>query len=102
MLTPVNMFFDRVGAFSCGNTLSVDENSAISYTISANKKAVVLMNVGSKPIWAGGSDVDPISSKGIKMLPMEKWIWRNCESTFKIYFKCAASDVSLVGVVETD
>lgn len=94
--------FDEVGAFSCGNTLAVDENAAVSFTVTAGKKVVILMNTGSKAAWFGGSDVDPATSKGVKQGPQVMLIFRNVKSTFKVYYKMGAGDTTNISIVETD
>lgn len=94
--------FDQIGAFTTKDAIAVNSSSAQSYTITAGKKVAILQNVGTGIAWIGGSDVSPSDNKGVKLLPNVMLIFRNAKSTFKIYFKCAATITTTIGIAEAD
>jgi len=93
---------DNAGAISDVPKISVTDSAAISHALTAGKKGVALMNVGTSTCWVGGSTVDPANSRGIKMLSDSLLTIRNTTSDFKIYFKCGAGLSTTIGVIEYD
>lgn len=93
--------FDQIGAFSTGTTVGASSTTQ-SHTVTSGKKVVILQNTGNKIVWIGGSDVNPGTSKGVKLLPNVMLIFRNVKSDFKVYFRCSGTDTTNIGVVEAD
>jgi len=91
--------YNNLGSLSDEAPVSVDSAAAIAYTITAGKKGVSFQNVGSKVVWYGGINVNPATSRGHKLVPMQVLSYRNTKNTFKIYFKCESGDTSTIGVI---
>jgi hypothetical protein len=85
---------------SCITAIAVDGISAVSWSPTAGARAYVLQNLGTENIWVGGSDVAPSSNKGFYLTPGQIISNDNIDSTFKLYFKCAAGKTSIIGGAE--
>lgn len=93
--------FNNIGAISSEAAVSVDENPTV-YTITAGKKGISFQNLGSKPIWYGGSNLDPDNNIGNKIFSNGSLVYKGVKSTFQIYFACLDTESSTLGVVHND
>lgn len=92
--------FPNAGPLVDVAAISVTDSSAASHTVSSGKSNVLFQNVGTSPVWMGGSTVDPDNTRGYQILPKAGYAWPSVKSNFKAYFKCATGDSSTISVVE--
>lgn len=91
----------KVGAMSDVAAISVTD-SAISHTITANKRTILFQNQGTQACYCGGSTVDANNNRGYELLPKASLQFENTTNEFKVYFVCATSGTTTIGVIECD
>ena len=90
--------YNNIGAVTDVAGISASGTIA-SYTIPAGKKGISFQNVGNKIAWYGGSTVDPTTNRGNKLFQNQSLVYKNVKNSFEIYFKCAAGETTIIGVV---
>ena len=91
---------DDVGAFSDLPRIDVTDGTPVSHTLSTGKKGVLFINSGQELCWYGGATIDADILRGLPMIPMVYFPFRNASPDFKIYFQCATGLATTVSVVE--
>ena len=88
---------NEVGAASHRTAVTVTA-TAQEIIIGVGKKTIEFHNSGTNDIFYGGSGVD--SAKGIPIFIDEGKIFSKVNSTFSIYFVCAAGKTSTLRIIE--
>lgn len=91
---------DNVGSLTTPVAIGISGASPIAYTITAQMKGVTFQNVGTKIVWWGGEDVDPVNFRGYKLTPLGAYQFRGATQDFSVYFICSGADGTMISFTE--